>query len=144
MHVIGWSSIKLKGKLILSFSLMVILMVIIGITGYVSTKNVHAKLAAIFQQQLPSIDFLVEADRDLFQMLTAERSMIFTNTKSDQFAVLMEEYTTNRDQAKERFDKYARLATTDDLESAVKDLKLWIAGSVGVLAAFLTAIKYFG
>jgi hypothetical protein len=40
--------------------------------------------------------------------------------------------------------KGARPATTDDVESAVRDLKPWIAGSVGALAAFLTAIKYFG
>ncbi len=40
--------------------------------------------------------------------------------------------------------KSAKLATTDDIDLAVKDLKLWVAGSVGVLAAFLPAIKYFG
>lgn len=40
--------------------------------------------------------------------------------------------------------KSAKLATTNDIEAATKDLKLWVAGSVGVLAAFLTAIKYFG
>jgi hypothetical protein len=40
--------------------------------------------------------------------------------------------------------KGARPATTDDVESAMKDLKLWIAGSVGAPAAFLTAVKYFG
>lgn len=40
--------------------------------------------------------------------------------------------------------KSAKLVTTDDLELATRDLKLWVAGSVGLLAAFLTAIKYFG
>ncbi|TCZ64425.1 hypothetical protein [Roseicella aquatilis] len=37
----------------------------------------------------------------------------------------------------------AKLATTDDIDSAVKDLKLWVVASVGVLAAFLPAIKVF-
>jgi hypothetical protein len=46
--------------------------------------------------------------------------------------------------ALDKAQKGARPATTDDVESAVRDLKLWIAGSVGALAAFLTAIKYFG
>lgn len=40
--------------------------------------------------------------------------------------------------------KSAKLVTTDDLELATRDLKLWVAASVGMLAAFLTAIKYFG
>jgi hypothetical protein len=40
--------------------------------------------------------------------------------------------------------KSAKLLTTEDLELAVRDMKIWVAGSVGVLAAFLIAIKYVG
>jgi len=69
-------------KLFTGFSLMIIFIAMTGITGYFSVNKVEKKLEEIFSVRLPSIDYLIQADRDLQQLLVAERSMIFSNSKS--------------------------------------------------------------
>jgi methyl-accepting chemotaxis protein len=63
---------------------------------------------------MPSIDYLIEADRDLQQLLVAERSMIFTEANSAQFQKFIEDYETNMKQADTRFGKFKALATSTE------------------------------
>jgi methyl-accepting chemotaxis protein len=63
---------------------------------------------------LPSIDYLIEADRDLQQLLVAERSMIFSDTDSEIFKQLVQEYETKLKQSEERWEKYKALANTQE------------------------------
>ncbi len=118
-----WNTIKLRGKLILSFALMIFFIVFVGITGYISTKSVQKKLTKIFNVQLPGMDNLIEADRDLFQMMTAERTMMFTDPASSQFSALVDDFNENRDQAKERFEKYAALAETEEEQVLIRKFR---------------------
>jgi len=93
---------------------MIFFMGVIGITGYRSLKKINEHLDSIFLIQMPSIDFLIEADRDLQQLLVAERSMMFTDNNSDLFEFFLDEYASNSIQAKERWDKYKDLAITEE------------------------------
>jgi methyl-accepting chemotaxis protein len=125
--------LKVGTKLMLGFSLMILFMGVIGFIGYLSSKNIQAQLEDIFGARLPSIDFLVEADRDMQQLLVAERSMIFANAKSDVFKGLVADYEENLKQVEERWGKYKALATTpQELEiipKFEKDLAEWKAVS---------------
>ncbi len=96
-------------KLITGFSLMILFIVITASTGYYGVKSIETKLEYIISVRLPSIDFLLEADRDLQQLLVAERSMIFANTKSDDFKGFVVEYDKNLAQAEERWNNYKAL-----------------------------------
>ncbi|MFH2066452.1 MAG: methyl-accepting chemotaxis protein [Pseudomonadota bacterium] len=110
----AFTNLKVGRKLLISFSMMIILMGIIGITGYLSMNKIQMQLNTIFAVRLPSIDYLIEADRDLQQLLVAERSMIFTDVKSDEFKTLLDEYNENLEQAKMRWEKYKSLASTPE------------------------------
>jgi len=101
-------------KLFLGFSVMILLTASIGFTGYRSTANINQNVTDIFNVRLPSIDYLIEADRDLQQLLVAERSMIFANSKSDLFKSLVKEYEDNLKQADERWEKYKALPATPE------------------------------
>ncbi|MGB9553931.1 MAG: HAMP domain-containing protein, partial [bacterium] len=68
-------------------------------------------LSEIFAVRLPSIDYILEIDRDLQQLLVAERSLIFAKTGSEIFNQLVEEYETNLKQSEERWSKYKALAS---------------------------------
>jgi len=105
-------NITIGSKLILGFSLMIVFMAIIGLTGYRSAGNIQRNLNEIFGVNLPSIENLIEADLDLQQLLVAERSMIFANVKSDTFKELVEEYKENLRQSEERWQKYRAIAST--------------------------------
>ena len=111
-------NLKVGPRIIAGFCLMILFMVVIGFTGYINIKKVDHNLNDIFAVRLPSIDSLIEADRDLQQLLVAERSMIFSSTGSDIFKSLVEEYEQNLKQANDRWDKFKSLERTKE-ESAI-------------------------
>ena len=64
---------KISTKLLFGFLTVILLMCGIGYTGYRSASVINGKLHHIFENRLPSLDYLVQADRDLQQLLVAER-----------------------------------------------------------------------
>jgi methyl-accepting chemotaxis protein len=110
--------LKIHVKLILSFSVMLLFMGIIGYSGYHAVNSVMDNLQEIFSVRLPSINFLLQTDRDLQQLLVAERSMIFANSRSDTFKDLISEYEDNLKQSQERWEKFKTLAVSSE-EAAV-------------------------
>ena len=110
---------KIGARLALSFALTVVLMGIIGVTGLLSMRGIQENLNHIFAVNLPSLDYVVEADRDLQQLLVAERSMIFADSNSEVFQGLVETYEENLQQAKDRFANFKALIThAEDLQAA--------------------------
>jgi len=107
-------NLKVGTKLVLGVSVVILCMGIISFTGYSSINNIERNLDEIFLVRLPSIDYIIETDRDLHQLLVAERSMIFANTKSDGFQQLVDFYEENLQQAGERWEKYKVLASTEE------------------------------
>ena len=108
-----FKNMKITTKLISGFSIILFFMVIIGLTGYLGVNDIRGHLNTIFDVRMPTIDYLIEADRDLQQLLVAERSLIFTRTKSEKFQTLIKDYEKNLEQAAQRWDKYKALATSD-------------------------------
>jgi methyl-accepting chemotaxis protein len=129
--------LKIGGKLILGFAIMIILVGIVGWVGYFSTGSIQKGVNEIAGVRLPSLNYLLQADRDLQQLLVAERSVIFSNAKSEIFKELVEEYETNLKQAQERLAKYAALTTTDKEKALVaehlKRREEWLALSRQVI-----------
>ena len=111
-------NLMVGSKLILGFSVMILVAGIIGFTGYVSMTKIDGLLDQIFAVNMPSIDYLLETDRDIQQLLVAERSMIFSNAKSDTFKSLATDYEENLEQAQSLWEKYKALAVTRE-ENAV-------------------------
>jgi methyl-accepting chemotaxis protein len=109
---------NISSKLFIGFSIMILFMGAIGLKGYSSVNTIENNLNDIFSVRLPSIDYLIEADRDLQQLLVAERSMVFADPKSPIFKAFVEDYEKNLKQAGERWDKYKAIATTAE-ESAL-------------------------
>jgi methyl-accepting chemotaxis protein len=111
-------NLKIGSRLMIGFTLMILVSACLGGIGYRSIAVINENLQDIFNLRLPSIDFLIEADRDLQQLLVAERSMIFTPAQSDTFKGLLKDYEENLKQSGERWNKYKALASTPE-EKAV-------------------------
>jgi len=126
-------------KLILGFSITLLIMIVIGLTGYVSTNNIQDQVDDIFNVRLPSIDYLLQTDRDLHRLLVAERSMIFAHTTPDVFAGLMQEYEQNLSQSDERWKKFKALCFTEQEQAIIpryeKARKQWLEVSRRVVEA---------
>jgi methyl-accepting chemotaxis protein len=113
------TNLKIGARLALGFSIMILLMVIVSLFGYRSTSNIQRNLDEIFTGRLPSLDYLIETDRDLQQLLVAERSMIFCDTESEVFKQLVQEYDAKLKQSEERWEKYKALAITREEKAII-------------------------
>ena len=107
-------NVKIGTKLLGGFSLMIMFMIVIGSFGYFAMTGIKKSIDDIFGIRLPSIDYLVEADRDLQQLLVAERSMMFTSTTDDRLKDLLKDYEENLQQSDQRIKKYANLASSQE------------------------------
>jgi len=111
--------LKVGVKIVIGYSLMLCFVLIISIGGYSGIRNISGYLQTIFSKNLPGIDLLVETDRDLQQLLVAERSLIFSNASSDTFKVLVSDYEENLNQSDERWQQYKQIATTDEEKAII-------------------------
>nr|WP_320114418.1 methyl-accepting chemotaxis protein [uncultured Desulfuromonas sp.] len=103
-------NLKIRTKLICGFSLMIFLLLITGYAGHSSSSHLFDNMKLFYSVELPKMDFLIEADRDLQQLLVAERTMIFADHHDGLFNALLDDYETNLTQVKERMDKFSRLS----------------------------------
>ena len=104
------NNVKISSKLLMSFSIILLIVVVVGAVGFMSTRNINRNLIDISTGDLPSVNYLLQADRDLYQLLTAERSMIFSAVNSELFEQLMADYEENLLQSRQRFEKFKALA----------------------------------
>lgn len=109
-------NLKIGRKLTIGFAVMILFMMVIGLNGYRSVFLIEEDLVEILETDLAGINNLLQADRDLHQLLVAERSMIFANAKSDVFKSLVADYEENLKQFEDRWEKYRTLAKTGDTE----------------------------
>lgn len=116
-------NLKIRTKLILGFSLIIFFMALIGLAGYMGVKRIDRELEIMFSMRLPALDALIEADRDLQQLMVAERSLIFSKTGSDGFNGFIDEYEGNLIQSQERMEKYAQFALTPEELAAIEHYK---------------------
>lgn len=114
-------NLKISRKLALGFSTMLALILILGVRGIIGVNTIESGMDVIFQTQLPSIDYLIECDRDLQQMLVAERSMIFANAASDEFKSLLDDYYENQKQADERWNNFKKLVSGDKVNALITE-----------------------
>jgi methyl-accepting chemotaxis protein len=112
--MLNFKNMKIRNKLTAIFSLILLFMVGIGWIAYQGMTKIERNLNDIFSISLPSIDKLIEADRDMQQMLVAERSMISADPKAPIFATLQKDYEKNFKQVVERFDIFKGLVDSPE------------------------------
>ena len=105
------------------------MLMLTGYMGHRNTSSVYGNLNGIFSVELPRLDYLLEADRDLQQMLVAERSLVFLDPSAENFSGLLDDYEKNLQQTKDRMAKFKALsAGAEDqrlYESFVTAMATW-------------------
>ncbi len=114
-----YKNLNIGKKFFFAFFLMIVFLLTVGFLGISSTKKIQDTVDKTCAVRLPSLDFLIQADRDLQQLLVAERSMIFENAQSETFKTLAADYEENFNQSRERWEKYKALAATDEEKAVV-------------------------
>ena len=112
-------NLRIRTKLLAGFSLLIAFMIVIAFNSYVGMQRIKERLDDIFLIRLPAIDFLIEADRDLQQLLVAERSLTFSEPGSERYKNFVAEYDKNYQQSDERWKKYKALASSDEEKKVI-------------------------
>lgn len=117
-------------KQLFTFALfMLALQASIAFVGYNSLQSLRNNLYSVFKNRLPSIDNLVQADRDFQQALVAERTLLVEGLDAEVKKTLAKDYVKNRKQVEERFAVYKELASTEEERQLItkfeENLKKW-------------------
>lgn len=97
---------KVKQKLFYAFTLIIVFLTILGGIGLRNMSVIHNNAENVAKIHLPSIDLLLQIDRDMQQALVAQRTMIFADASSEMFSDLKNECQENIQQTYERWDKF--------------------------------------
>lgn len=106
-----------KKQLLFLIFTMLIVQIAIGWVGYSSLTSVNSHLSTVFQKRLPSINYLLQADRDYQQMLVAERTLLLDGLTEEQEKSFLKDYNTNKEQVIARFKKYRELGLSEEEQS---------------------------
>lgn len=103
---VWFKNLRVKQKLLYAFTLLVAFIMVIGGIGLQDMSIIHSNSESVSKIHLPSIDLLLQIDRDMQQALVAQRTMIFAEVSSENFSDLKNEYQENINQTYERWDKF--------------------------------------
>ncbi len=113
--------LSIRSKLMMVFGVLLLLLVLVGVSGYSGMRIFHNRLEEVGEVRLPAMDFLIEADRDLQQLLVAERSLLLMEPNTQAFRDFLSEHQENLEQSETRWQSYKKLADTPEEEAFFDD-----------------------
>ena len=115
-----FNDLSFKWKLALPVTMISMIMVVIALLGYFIVGQLGGKTREITHQYLPSVNYLLQADRDLYQAMVAERSIIFVDVASADFSRLEKQHDENIAQARMRVNNYSEIAVSAQAKKALR------------------------
>ncbi len=103
------NNLKITFKITAGYVIMLIMIGYISFSAYRGLSQINSYLKDLYSNHLLGIDYLVEADRDLQQLLVAERSLIFSKNDPELKKGFIAAYNENMEQSETRFNKYKAL-----------------------------------
>ena len=123
----GWyQKLNLRWKIRLPLLLLVIVVVYMGYYSMATSQMLGSNAITIAKVNLPEIELLIQADRDLYQALVAERALLQLDNAST--SKLVAEQSDNAQQAYDRIYKSLDLsntATSVEREEFTRRYKQW-------------------
>lgn len=114
------NDISFSWKLRVPLGIITLLMLTIAVIAYLNVKSVTALSQSFMNSQLPATEFLLEADRDLYQALLAERMLVLAAPQQVNRRELLNTINENLDQAETRVKKFAQAIDEPKFEPLVQ------------------------
>ena len=112
-----FNNLNFRWKLSLPIALLAVLLLGITLIGMQLINRLDKDVNRFVEEYLPGLNYLLQADRDLYQVLSAERSLIFVDTKSEQYRQLIEMHDENIRQARERTAKFFEMTRSESAKA---------------------------
>lgn len=116
-----FNNLRFRWKLSLPIGLLALVLCAVTIVGMQQINALSRVALEMGERHIPSLDYLLEADRDLQQALVAERTMIFLAVASDDYQVALATHRENIEQAEGRMRKYFELVLDDAARARADD-----------------------
>ncbi|MCG8315976.1 MAG: methyl-accepting chemotaxis protein [Pseudomonadales bacterium] len=116
-----YKNFSIRLQLSIPLAMVGIVLALIASFGVLNTISIKNSSQQIAEEFLPGTNFLIQADRDLFQALVAERSVIFLKTGTEEYTKAIESHAENILQAKERVDKFATITSSETAKAKVEE-----------------------
>lgn len=138
-------NLKVNQKISLIFSIFIVLILFIGGVGIYNMSAIHKNLKDIAEGDLPSIDLIIQIDRDMQQALVAQRTMIFSSVGSETYKNLLADYEENISQVNERWNNVKELGHHEISEEVINKFEAakdnWIKVSQKLLMQELPILR---
>ncbi|CAG0902314.1 unnamed protein product [Cyprideis torosa] len=109
-------------KTMLPIALVVLTMAAILISSVSSQDRILDGLHRFSSVHLPAVDYLLQADRDLYQALVAERTLLMSDSGSPHFDDLLKDHDSNIQQAHDRLKKYTEVGMSGASDPTIQQL----------------------
>lgn len=120
-----FNNLRFKIKIIIPISLIAMVFVVASILGVNNISNLGKSVDKLAHEFIPELDLIQQADRDLYQVLVAERSLIFVNERSDDYKKLVISHNENIQQAFDRVNKVATITNNNDALALIAQFNLY-------------------
>lgn len=97
-----FNNLSFRYKLLLPLAILAVLVVVLGSVSYVQSNKLAQATKVLSDSIIPKLDKLISADRDIYQALSAERSILFMNVKDEAFPAQVEFHKENVQQVGDR------------------------------------------
>lgn len=137
-----YENMSFRWKLGLPLLLLAIMFLYVGIYSIRSSDLLAQDAKTIAKINLPEIQLLIQADRDLYQALTAERALLSPNLTPQQTETFLKEHADNIKQAHDRVLKSIETSDTgtdDEKQEYLGYLQTWQSISESLVKSAATA-----
>src|SRR5690606_23203444 len=136
--MISWyQNVGFRWKLTLPMILSVVLFIYTAIYSIRSSGTLAENAETIAKVNFPEIELLMQADRDLYQALTAERALLSGRWTEPEWRALVIEHTENIEQAHDRMLESFGLSNTSteaEKQEFLRHLQTWKNYSTALIA----------
>lgn len=113
-----FSDLGFRWKIFIPMLILIVLFLTIGFLGISSSQRISGDAQTIGKILLKQVDYLLQADRDLYQSYLAEQRLVYIDATH---AEIKNEHKENADQARTRTLKALELGWLDNAEKRQKD-----------------------
>lgn len=137
-----YQNLGFRWKLTLPLILLVVLFIYVGLYAVRSSQTLASHAEVVAGTNLPEIELLLQADRDLYQALSAERALLTGQWTDEEWKGLEREHAENVEQSRDRVMQSFALsdtATATEREEFLRLLDAWVKYSSGLVQQAATA-----
>ncbi len=111
--------LRIRNKILIPISIISLMMLAMGIVVLLKFKLIANNVKELAQVNLVANNYLLEADADVHKVLVEERSMLFLNPDSPEFATAVADHQKSLDSAHEKLIKFKQLVQDSQFKTAV-------------------------